>query len=75
MLDLNQEERLVNPCVLQVSVFKCGGFTLGAAIHHSLCDGVGTTQFFNVMGELACGATRVSVKPVWDRTSLLGPRD
>ncbi|KAM3700461.1 hypothetical protein ACJW31_05G100200 [Castanea mollissima] len=73
--DPDQEERLVNPCVLQVTVFKCGGFTLGAAIHHSLCDGLGATQFFNVMAELARGATRVSVEPVWDRTSLLGPRD
>ncbi|KAK7841056.1 taxadien-5-alpha-ol o-acetyltransferase [Quercus suber] len=73
--DPDQEERLVNPCVLQVTVFKCGGFTLGAAIHHSLCDGLGATQFFNVMAELARGATRISVEPVWDRTSLLGPRD
>lgn len=73
--DPDQEERLVNPCVLQVTVFRCGGFTLGAAIHHSLCDGLGATQFFNVMAELARGATRVSVEPVWDRTSLLGPRD
>ncbi|KAL0004453.1 hypothetical protein SO802_012014 [Lithocarpus litseifolius] len=73
--DPNQEERLVNPCVLQVMVFKCGGFTLRVIIRHLLCDGLGVTQFFNVMAELAYGATRVLVKPMWDRMSLLGPRD
>lgn len=73
--DPSPVEGLVNPCVLQVTVFKCGGFTLGAALHHSLCDGLGGTQFFNAMAELARGASRVSVEPVWDRASLLGPRD
>lgn len=72
--DPNPDEGLVNPCVLQITVFKCGGFTLGAAIHHSLCDGLGATQFFSAMAELARGASRVSVEPVWDRASLLGPR-
>ncbi|KAG2687776.1 hypothetical protein I3760_09G066600 [Carya illinoinensis] len=72
--DPNPDDGLVDPCVLQVTVFKCGGFTLGAAIHHSLCDGLGATQFFNAMAELARGANRVSVAPVWDRASLLGPR-
>lgn len=66
---------LVNPCVLQVTVFECGGFILGAAIHHALCDGLGATQFFNAVAELACGAGRISVKPVWNRVDLLGPRD
>ncbi|XP_021811475.1 spermidine coumaroyl-CoA acyltransferase [Prunus avium] len=51
------------------------GFTLGAAINHALCDGMGATQFFNAVAELARGATRVSVEPVWDRAGLLGPRD
>lgn len=73
--DPSPVEGLVNPCVLQVTVFKCGGFTLGAALHHSLCDGLGGTQFFNAMAELARGASRVSVEPVWDRANLLGPRD
>lgn len=72
--DPDPEENLVNPCVLQVTVFKCGGYTLGAAIHHSLCDGLGGTLFFNAMAELARGASHVSVDPVWNRASLLGPR-
>ncbi|KAJ4703604.1 Transferase [Melia azedarach] len=73
--DPSPEEALVNPCILQVTVFKCGGYTLGAAIHFSLCDGLGATQFFNAVAELARGANQVTVQPVWDRLSLLGPRD
>ncbi|KAL5575293.1 hypothetical protein UlMin_016992 [Ulmus minor] len=69
------DEGLVNPCMLQLTMFDCGGFTLGAAIYHSLCDGLGATQFFNVMAEYARGATSSPVKPVWDRQTLLGPRD
>lgn len=61
--------------MLQVTVFKCGGFTLGAAIHHSLCDGMGGTLFFNAMAELARGKEHITVKPVWEREKLLGPRD
>ncbi|KAJ0017689.1 hypothetical protein Pint_10458 [Pistacia integerrima] len=73
--DPDSEEVLLNPCILQVTVFKCGGFTLGAAIHHALCDGLGATQFFNAVAELARGAAQVSVQPGWDRARLLGPRD
>lgn len=69
------DEGLLNPCVLQVTVFGCGGFTLGAAIHHALCDGMGATQFFNVMAQFARGETNLLAVPVWDRASLLGPRD
>lgn len=72
---LDANDSLVKPCVLQVTVFDCGGFTLGAAIHHSLCDGIGGTQFFSAMAELARGADNVSVMPIWDRASLLGPRN
>ncbi|KAM1350983.1 hypothetical protein ACFXTH_004807 [Malus domestica] len=73
--DPNPEEAMSTPCMLQLTVFNCGGFTLGAAIHHSLCDGMGATQFFNAAAEFARGATRASVEPVWDRAGLLGPRD
>lgn len=73
--DPSPDEGLVNPCILQVTTFECGGFTLGAAIHHALCDGLGATQFFNVAAEVARGVDRISVQPVWDRTSLLSPRD
>lgn len=71
--DLN--EVLTNPFVLQVTSFTCGGYTLGASIYHMMCDGLGATQFFNAMAELARGATRPSIEPVWDRAGLLGPRN
>ncbi|WCJ27154.1 HXXXD-type acyl-transferase family protein [Euphorbia peplus] len=73
--DPDQDDGLVNPCILQVTVFECGGYTLGAALHHALCDGLGATQFFNVMAEMARGSDRISVEPVWDRVELLSPRE
>ncbi|XP_045804236.1 spermidine sinapoyl-CoA acyltransferase [Trifolium pratense] len=73
--DPEPEEGMKHPCMLQLTIFKCGGFTLGAAIHHSLCDGMGGTLFFNSVAELARGMTRITVEPVWDREKLLGPRD
>ncbi|GAB2287580.1 hypothetical protein Dimus_021952 [Dionaea muscipula] len=68
------DEGLANPFMLQVTVFNCGGFCLGSAIHHSLCDGIGATQFFNVMVEMGRGSNRGSVEAIWDRVRLLGPR-
>ncbi|KAI4296869.1 hypothetical protein L6164_036789 [Bauhinia variegata] len=73
--DPDLEEGMTHPCILQVTMFKCGGFTLGAAIQHSLCDGLGASLFFNAMADLARGATRINLKPVWERDRLLGPRD
>ncbi|KAI3439994.1 uncharacterized protein J3R85_004139 [Psidium guajava] len=73
--DPGLQESLVNPCMLQVTVFECGGFSLGAAIHHAMCDGLGATLFFGAAAELARGADRVSIQPVWDRDVLLGPRN
>lgn len=72
--DPSKEELRTNPCILQVTVFKCGGFVLGAAIHHSMFDGLGATRFFGAMAELARGEENVLVQPVWDRATLLGPR-
>ena len=69
------DEDLAHPCMLQLTMFDCGGFTLGTTIHHSLADGVGATQFFNVMAEFARGATRASITQIWDREKLLGPRN
>lgn len=73
--DPDSKQVLENPCVLQVTEFKCGGYTVGAALHNAMCDGMGATQFFNVMAEVARGAKEVSIKPVWRRAELLGPRE
>ncbi|XP_010478244.1 PREDICTED: spermidine coumaroyl-CoA acyltransferase-like [Camelina sativa] len=73
--DPTREEGMVNPCILQVTMFQCGGWVLGAAIHHAICDGLGASLFFNAMAEIARGATKISIEPVWDRARLLGPRE
>ncbi|KAK3010423.1 hypothetical protein RJ639_012316 [Escallonia herrerae] len=73
--DPSNEEEITHPFVLQVTTFDCGGYTLGACVHHSMGDGLGLTQFFNAMAELARGSSGVTIEPVWDRSSLLGPRD
>lgn len=65
----------IRPMILQVTKFSCGGFVLGAAVHHAICDGLGATLFFNAMAELARGSGQVSVDPVWERSALLGPRN
>ncbi|KAL3615901.1 hypothetical protein CASFOL_040195 [Castilleja foliolosa] len=73
--DPRQNEDLTRPMILQVTRFNCGGFVLGAAIHHATCDGLGATLFFNAMAELARGSDHTTIEPIWDRTTLLGPRD
>ncbi|XP_071705841.1 tetrahydroanabasine acetyltransferase [Rutidosis leptorrhynchoides] len=66
---------LTNLLILQVTRFSCGGYTLGASVHHVLCDGLGATLFFNAMAKIARGVSEVKVEPVWDRLKLLGPRE
>ncbi|CAL0309296.1 unnamed protein product [Lupinus luteus] len=73
--DPGPEEGMEHPCMLQLTVFKCGGFALGAAMHHSLCDGLGGSLFFNAVAEIARGSTRIMVEPVWNREKFLGPRE
>ncbi|XP_076941542.1 spermidine coumaroyl-CoA acyltransferase-like [Bidens hawaiensis] len=71
----DRETFLTNLFILQVTRFSCGGYTLGASVHHALCDGLGATLFFNAMAELARGAVNVTVEPVWERSKLLVPRE
>ncbi|KAJ0682274.1 putative taxadien-5-alpha-ol O-acetyltransferase [Helianthus annuus] len=71
----DQDTLLKNLLILQVTRFSCGGYTLGASVHHVLCDGLGATLFFNAMAEVARGAVEVTVEPVWERSKLLGPRE
>ncbi|MED6145582.1 hypothetical protein PIB30_026574 [Stylosanthes scabra] len=73
--DPEPEEGMEHPCMLQITVFACGGFTLGGAMHHALNDGMGGSLFFNAVAELARGSTRISVEPVWNRDVLLGARN
>ncbi|PIN11839.1 Taxadien-5-alpha-ol O-acetyltransferase [Handroanthus impetiginosus] len=73
--DPDPNEDPIRPMTLQVTRFSCGGFVLGAAVHHGICDGLGATLFFNAMAELARGAGQITIDPVWNRTTLLGPRN
>ncbi|XP_077226704.1 HXXXD-type acyl-transferase family protein [Tasmannia lanceolata] len=68
-------EELLHPLIIQVTIFSCGGFSLGMCIYHSMCDGLGSTVFLNAVAELARGACEPSIEPVWDRSGLLGPRN
>lgn len=73
--DPNPVDRLVHPCMLQLTLFKCGGFILGTSMHNAMCDGLSAGLFFNTVAELARGATEIKPKPVWDREKLLVPRN
>ncbi|KAL0369376.1 UNVERIFIED_CONTAM: Spermidine sinapoyl-CoA acyltransferase [Sesamum angustifolium] len=73
--DPDPDEDSIRPITLQVTRFSCGGFVLGAAVHHAICDGLGATLFFNAMAELARGSDQMTVDPIWERSTLLGPRN
>lgn len=73
--DPDPNEAPIRPMVLQITKFSCGGFVLGAAVHHAICDGMGATLFFNAVAAIARGSDRIGPDPVWDRSTLLGPRN
>ncbi|XP_010045742.2 omega-hydroxypalmitate O-feruloyl transferase [Eucalyptus grandis] len=53
----------------QVTKFKCGGFTLGVGMYHSLVDGVSGMNFVNSWAQIARGKP-VTTVPFHDRTRL-----
>ena len=55
--------------------FACGGFTIGTALTHAVCDGFGVAQIIHALTELAAGKKEPTVKPVWQRERLLGQFD
>ncbi|XP_039154632.1 fatty alcohol:caffeoyl-CoA acyltransferase [Eucalyptus grandis] len=57
------------PEVNQVTKFKCGKFTLGIGISHSLVDGVSGMNFVNSWAQIARGKP-VTAVPFHDRTLL-----
>uniref|UniRef100_A0A1J3D1M3 3'-N-debenzoyl-2'-deoxytaxol N-benzoyltransferase n=1 Tax=Noccaea caerulescens TaxID=107243 RepID=A0A1J3D1M3_NOCCA len=59
-----------NALALQITLFACGGITIGTALSHSLCDGFGASQFYKTLTEFFAGKTQPSVIPVWDRHCL-----
>ncbi|KAL0866478.1 hypothetical protein Bca101_045596 [Brassica carinata] len=75
-LDVNfQSDNGCHPLTLQVTKFSCGGFTVGLAVTHVLCDGYGVATIFNALTELASGKSKLSVVPVWQRERLVEKLD
>ncbi|KAL0739177.1 hypothetical protein Bca4012_015387 [Brassica carinata] len=64
-----------HPLALQVTKFACGGFTIGTALTHAVCDGFGVAQIIRALTELAAGKREPTVKPVWQRERLVGQFD
>ncbi|KAK9664858.1 hypothetical protein RND81_14G074100 [Saponaria officinalis] len=71
----NRDEAMDHPMVLQITMFSCGGYVVGSAVHNMLCDGLGASEFFNGLAELIRGAAQLRAEPVWNRVGLLGPRE
>lgn len=58
---------------MQVTRFRCGGFTVGFRMSHSMADGTSSAQFFRSFCKLARGEA-LTTFPDLDRT-ILKPRD
>ncbi|XP_073526185.1 uncharacterized protein [Phyllobates terribilis] len=59
--------------LLQVTYFKCGGVSLGVAMHHVFADGFSRIQFINTWAEMSRGL-EPTTSPFFDRL-LLRARD
>ncbi|CAK9193329.1 unnamed protein product [Sphagnum troendelagicum] len=64
----------VPPMCVQVTRFKCGGFSLGLVFNHCIVDLIAESQLLSAWSELARGSLDVShLTPHLDRT-VLNPR-
>ncbi|XP_010530228.1 PREDICTED: spermidine coumaroyl-CoA acyltransferase-like [Tarenaya hassleriana] len=63
------------PLALQITKFPCGGFTIGTALTHAVCDGFGVARFISSLMELAAGKSEPTVVPTWERDLLVGIPD
>ncbi|OIW13459.1 hypothetical protein TanjilG_22250 [Lupinus angustifolius] len=60
--------------LIQVTRLQCGGFIFALRLNHSMSDAIGLSQFMNGMADIARGAQKPSILPVWHR-ELLCARD
>lgn len=61
--------------IAQVTVFSCGGFSLGLRICHCIVDGIGAMQFVSSWAATAKTGTLITnPKPCWDR-DFFRPRE
>lgn len=64
----------VPPLVVQVTKLRCGGMILCTAIHHSLCDGTGSSQFLHAWAHLTTNPTaKIPITPFHSR-DVIKPR-
>ncbi|CAN6456424.1 unnamed protein product [Victoria cruziana] len=56
--------------IAQLTLFRCGGFSLGLRLCHCLCDGVGAMQFVSAWAQAARDPAGSILVPVWDRESF-----
>jgi len=59
---------------VQVTQFKCGGFTVGIKFNHGFFDGAGVVQFMKAVAEIAQGLSQPTTKPIWFRESIDDPQ-
>uniref|UniRef100_A0A0D9XZ38 Uncharacterized protein n=1 Tax=Leersia perrieri TaxID=77586 RepID=A0A0D9XZ38_9ORYZ len=52
---------------MQITQLKCGGFVLGTHICHCIADAFGTIQFLKAIIDIARGAAKPTIQPVWER--------
>lgn len=55
---------------LQVTKFKCGGFTVGVALNHCMADGITAMEFINSWAETTRGMALKMGAPFLDRSIL-----
>ncbi|KAL9314342.1 hypothetical protein ACSQ67_019794 [Phaseolus vulgaris] len=61
--------------IAQVTLFRCGGFSLGLRLCHCICDGMGAMQFLGAWAATArTGMLVIDPEPCWDR-EIFRPRD
>ncbi|XP_016169574.1 13-hydroxylupanine O-tigloyltransferase-like [Arachis ipaensis] len=60
--------------LIQVTQLKCGSFIFAMRVNHTMCDGSGYIQFIKAIAEIAQGASKPKLLPVWCR-DLLCARD
>ncbi|WVY92940.1 hypothetical protein V8G54_032028 [Vigna mungo] len=56
---------------MQVTRLQCGAFILAIGLNHTICDAPGYKQFMSAWAEMARGATKPSIAPVWRRDLLI----
>ncbi|GLJ15154.1 hypothetical protein SUGI_0247880 [Cryptomeria japonica] len=70
--DILTPQTVINSPLLlfQVTRLKCKGFVFALLLNHIMADGIGVAQFLTALGEIAMGASGLSIPPIWKRETL-----